>query len=84
MATARRPFRLDGQGGSSQTRDVVGRYARPDAVPANPLAEKKPAINDQQTMSGWAPGIGQGSAKLTGQDNPYPAITPVKSGFNVK
>jgi hypothetical protein len=74
MATAKKPFRLDADGGGAGTRDVLGRFARPDATPANPLAEKKPASNDQQTMSGWAPGIGKGSAQLTGQNNPYPPI----------
>lgn len=87
MATARKPYKLDGQGGGSQTRDVVGRFARPDATPANPLAEKKPAANDQQTMSGWAPGIGQGSANTSGQNNPYPPVDPKdavpEGGFNV-
>lgn len=88
MAT-RKPFKLDGQGGgSNQTRDVVGRYARPDATPANPLAEKKPATNDQQTMSGWAPGIGQGSAETSGQKKPFPPIAEKDSvpegGFDVK
>lgn len=83
---AQKPYRLNGEGSTSTTRDVVGRYARQDAVPANPLAEKKPAVNDQQTMSGWAPGIGQGSAKTTGQENPYPEVpadASTKSGFSV-
>ena len=85
VASPKKPFRL--QGGESQpsvTRDVVGRFARADAVPANPLAERKPAINDQQTMSGWAPGIGQGSAQLRGQQKPYPPIAkPASKGFKV-
>lgn len=87
MAQARKPFKLDGETGPNQSRDVVGRFARPDALPANPLSEKKPALNDQQIMSGWAPGIGQGSAKLRGQENPYPEVPPSaasRSGFNVK
>lgn len=86
MATARKPFKLDGEGAASNTRDVIGRFAHPDATPANPLAEKKPATNDQQTMSGWAPGIGQGSAEISKQRNPYPEVPPdaaTKSGFTV-
>lgn len=65
---------------------MLGRFARPDATPANPLAEKRPASNDQQTMSGWAPGIGQGSADIAKQKNPYPDVAPdaaTKSKFNV-
>lgn len=84
---ARKPFRLDGAGiQPGSPRDVLGRFARPDATPANPLAEKKPASNDQQTMSGWAPGIGKGTAQTTGPTNPYQPITreaSSKSGFNV-
>jgi hypothetical protein len=86
MASSRKPYKLNGEG-AQQTRDVVGRFARPDATPANPLAEKKPASNDQQVMSGWAPRIGQGSSESTGQKNPYPEVTPAdavpKGGFNV-
>lgn len=84
---ARKPFRLDGAGTQAgASRDVLGRFARPDATPANPLAEKKPASNDQQTMSGWAPGIGKGTAQTTGPTNPYPEVPredSSKSGFNV-
>jgi hypothetical protein len=86
MAQARKPFKLDGEGGSSASRDVLGRYARPDATPVNPLEDVKPAKNDQQTMSGWAPGVGQNSASTSGQADPYPEIQPdasTKSGFNV-
>lgn len=75
MAAAKKPFKLAGDTAAQDTtRDVKGRFARPDAVPANPLGERKPASNDQQVMSGWAPFIGQGSAKLRGQENPYPDV----------
>lgn len=69
-----KPYRLDG-GGNAATRDVQGRFARPDATPANPLAERKPASNDQQVMSGWAPGIGQGSAEIRQGNIPWPEVT---------
>jgi hypothetical protein len=79
---AQKPFKLSGATPTGGTaRDVIGRFARADACPANPLSERKPATNDQQVMSGWAPGIGQGSAQMTGQNNPYPAIQSAKSVF---
>lgn len=86
MATAKKPYKLDGEAAISGRRDVHGRYARENALPDNPLDENRPASNDQQVMSGWAPGIGQGTARMTGQENPYPPVAPdaaTKSKFNV-
>lgn len=79
----RKPFRLDGEGNQTFPRDTQGRFARPNAVPANPLAEQRPAANDQQVMSGWAPTIGQGSAETSGQSKPYQPISSPSKGFRV-
>jgi len=69
-------------------RDDIGRYARVDAVPGNPLEQAKPASGDQEVMSGWAPGIGQNSAETRGEEKPYEPLPDTASvpqgGFNVK
>ncbi len=75
-----KPYRLDGEAAPAPLpRDTTGRFARPSATPANPLSESKPAANDQQTMSGWAPGIGQGSAEIRKGNIPWPAVTKADS-----
>lgn len=82
-----KPYRLGGEAPAKggPARNVVGRYVRDNAVPANPLSEVKPAANDQQTMSGWAPGIGQNTAPLKGQQNPFPpASNPATAPFKLK
>ena len=59
---------------AAKPRDQVGRFARPNGVPANPLNEAKPASNDQQVMSGWAPGIGQNTAETRQGNLPWPKV----------
>jgi hypothetical protein len=63
-------------------RDTSGRFARPDATPATPLQDAKPASNDQQVMSGWAPKIGQNSATMKSEQIPFKPISQSK-GFKV-
>jgi len=76
-----KPFKLDGEGGVARVRDVVGRFAREDAIPTNPLEDVKPAKNDQQTMSGWAPGIGKNSATIRQQHIPQPKVAVPNKPF---
>jgi len=70
MAAAK-PFKVDGAGGAGIVRGPDGRFYREDAekaAPQNPLDTEDDGRQPQQ----WAPGIGQQSAKLTGQEKPWP------------
>jgi hypothetical protein len=86
MAAAKaKPFRLDtGPAGAGIGRAPDGRFMLDEpseAKPPNPLAEEEEGKQPKE----WAPGIGQCTDPLTGEENPYspaepPANKPMKLG----
>ncbi len=68
------PFKLDQT--LPITRGTDGKFQEYERdVPPNPLAAEDTGKQPQE----WAPGVGQNTAPLTGQVNPYPpAVEPKK------
>lgn len=75
MAAARRPFKVD-TSGAGIGRGPDGRFMLEEpnkAVPPNPLIDEEQGKQPKD----WAPGIGQCTDPLTGQEKPWPPIDPV-------
>lgn len=65
-----KPFKLNQPSGAGITRATDGRFQRDDAVPPNPLEEE----DEGKQPQAWAPGVGQGSADMVGQEVPWPDV----------